>query len=179
MKNFLNQYGLYVATAVIIAAIFIGKAWYQAPKFGNGADAPDFRAQDYDNKPFTLYSTRGNLVLLDFWGSWCGPCRQESPELRELYKKYHGQTFDGARDFLIVSVGIERNRNAWGTAIAQDQLTWPYHVSSLKYFKDPVAELYGVKSIPSKYLINENMQIIAVNPTFGQLEELLNSRLKK
>ena len=172
---------MYVGIAILAIAVagMIGKYIYQSPKFVNGEDSPEFSATLLDGSPFKLSDLRGKYVILDFWGSWCGPCRQESPELRELYKKYHGQAFDGARDFLIVSVGIERNRNAWGTAIAQDQLTWPYHVSSLKYFKDPVAELYGVKSIPSKYLINENMQIIAVNPTFGQLEELLNSRLKK
>ena len=95
------------------------------PKFVNGEKAPVFSATLAEGQPFELTQLRGKYVLLDFWGSWCGPCRAESPGLVQLYQKYHSSGFE------IVSVGIERNEKSWENAIKVLGLSWPYHILDL------------------------------------------------
>lgn len=109
--------------------------------------------------------------MIDFWASWCGPCRRENPNVVEAYQKYKDKGFD------ILGVSLDRDKSAWLKGIEEDQLTWT-HVSDLKYWQNEVAQLYGVSSIPHSVLLDKDGKIIAKNlrgeDLHKKLEELLN-----
>lgn len=119
-----------------------------------GQPAPDFTLNDPNGKPISLSSFKGKILLLDFWASWCGPCRGENPNVVAAYKKYSGKGFD------ILGVSLDEEKEAWLKAIEKDGLTWT-HVSDLKGWGSSAAALYGVQSIPSNYLIDKEGKIIA------------------
>lgn len=120
-----------------------------------GQPAPDITLPDAEGKPRSLSSLKGKVVLLDFWASWCGPCRKENPYVVNVYNKYH------AKGFEIFSVSLDRDREAWLKAIDADKLFWPDHVSDLKYWKSEGAAIYGVTSIPYSVLIDREGRIVA------------------
>ena len=162
---------------IAVAGIYIGKYFYQKPQFVNGQKALDFQATTINNQTFTLSDLRGSYVLLDFWGSWCGPCRMENPNWVALNQKMAGQKLPNAKAFHIVSVGVEYNAENWKRAIEYDGLSWPLHIldlsSSVKFFNSPIAKLYKVHALPSNYLIDPNGIIIGVNMTPETVEKLI------
>ncbi|MDR1408225.1 MAG: AhpC/TSA family protein [Tannerella sp.] len=132
-----------------------------------GKQAPDFTADDPDGRAVSLSSRLGNgYVLLDFWASWCPPCRQENPHLVALYRQYRDKGFD------IFSVSLDRTKDAWLKGIEDDELTW-MHVSDLKYWHSAPAALYGVRAIPSNFLIDKDGVIVAKNLDGDGLEKKL------
>lgn len=122
-----------------------------------GAIAPDLAFPDPDGNIRKLSDLRGKVVLLDFWASWCRPCRGENPHVVAMYKKYHDKGFE------VFSVSLDRDKESWKRAIADDGLVWPNHVSDLKYWSSEAARTYGVSSIPSTFLLDQNGRIIAKN----------------
>ncbi|MDR0757758.1 MAG: AhpC/TSA family protein [Tannerella sp.] len=137
-----------------------------------GKSAPDFIADDTEGQPVALSSRLGSgYVLLDFWASWCPPCRRENPHLVALYNKYKDRGFD------IFSVSLDRTKDAWLKGIADDNLTWT-HVSDLKYWHSAPAALYGVRAIPSNFLIDRDGVIVAKNLGGDALEAKLAELLK-
>ena len=164
-----------VKKALILGAIFVlvifGKYLYQKPKFINGEIAPNFSMQMIDGQKRILSDFKGKFVLLDFWGSWCPPCRKENPDLVKLYQKYKDQ------DFEIVSIGVETRKERWIAAIEKDGLVWPNHFSDFKRFDSEPVRLYGVKEIPTKYLIDKDGMIIGINQTIEQIDMILSKRL--
>jgi len=161
-----------------IVGFYVGRKVYFKPNVIQGDHAPNFTAQMIDDQSIELKQLGGNYVLLDFWGSWCGPCRKENPNLVELYKKYHGETFEDGQDFEIVSIGVEKDRNRWLSAIKRDNLDWPYHVSDFQEFDNEIAKLYGVRSIPSKFLINPKGVIISVNQSIDHMDQILAKKVQ-
>lgn len=151
--------------------------WYKTPKFGAGSLAPDFTSTTIDGDPFQFSELEGNIILLSFWGSWCGPCRAESKHLVSIYDKYHKASFKNADGFTIVSVGMETKKNYWLNAIKSDGLIWPHHVSDLKRMESAAGSLYGVWEIPTSYLIDEKGVILGANLTPKQTESFLDARL--
>ena len=158
-----------------VAGIYIGKYFYQKPQFVNGQKALDFTALTVNNQNFQLSQLKGNYVLLDFWGSWCGPCRMENPNWVALNNRYAGQKLPKAQGFHIVSIAIERNAESWKRAIEYDGLNWPLHIldqtSSMKFFNSPIASLYKVRALPSNYLIDPQGVIIGVNLDPAEVEK--------
>ena len=164
---------------IVLAVIgYVGYYLYKLPKYNEGEVAPDFKTNLIDGSEFQLSSLKGNIVLLDFWGSWCGPCRQESPNLVGLHKKFGALKTDSGGGFKIVSVAIETNDRRWKKAIDQDNLNWPHHIYEEGRFKSPIAQQYGVKEIPTKYLIDTKGKVVFTNPGFEQIDNYLSDRLK-
>ena len=128
-----------------------------------GNTAPELDFKDPNGKNIKLSSLRGNVVLIDFWASWCGPCRRENPNIVSLYQKYSKSKFKDAKGFKIYSVSLDKSKEAWVKAIEQDKLSWDEHVSDLKGWGSQGAGIYGVRGIPSNYLIDANGKIIAKN----------------
>ena len=131
-----------------------------------GSLAPDFTLNTPEGKPLTLSSLHGKIVLLDFWASWCVPCRKENPNVVAVYSKYKDKGFD------ILGVSLDREQGAWVKAIADDHLTWN-HVSDLKFWQSEAAIKYGVQSIPFTLLIDKEGKIIAKNLRGEELEKKL------
>jgi peroxiredoxin len=119
-----------------------------------GVEAPDFTMNDPEDKPVKLSSLRGKVVMIDFWASWCAPCRQENPNVVKLYNQYHEKGFE------IIGVSLDKTKENWIQAIKDDQLSW-IHVSDLQYWQNAVARQYGVNSIPQTYLLDKDGKIIA------------------
>ena len=128
-----------------------------------GNTAPELDFKDPNGKNIKLSSLRGNVVLIDFWASWCGPCRRENPNIVSLYQKYSKSKFKDAKGFKIYSVSLDKSKEAWVKAIEQDKLSWDEHVSDLKGWGSQGAGIYAVRGIPSNYLIDANGKIIAKN----------------
>ena len=131
-----------------------------------GKNAPDFSANDINGKPLSLSSLKGNYVLLDFWASWCGPCRQENPNIVKAYHAFHNKGFN------IFGVSLDDSRADWLQAIKKDGLNWT-QVSDLKGWKSDAAALYGIKGIPMNFLIDKNGVIIAKGLRGKDLENKL------
>lgn len=137
-----------------------------------GESAPDFAMADTSSNPIRLSAYRGKYLLLDFWASWCGPCREENPIVMAAYKKFHGRNFE------ILSVSLDRpgRRADWVKAIRQDGLPWQ-QVSDLQFWNSVAARLYSIQSIPQNFLIDPSGKIIAVNLRGDELSKMLDKIL--
>ena len=133
---------------------------------GEGDVAPDFTQKTPTGEELKLSDLRGKIVLVDFWASWCGPCRRENPHVKKLYEKY------SHRGFEILGVSLDRTQASWVRAIEQDGLKW-HHVSDLKGWKNEVAKMYSVSSIPHTILLDQEGKIIARKLRAVQLEQVL------
>ena len=134
-----------------------------------GKLAPDFEQEKPDGTKMKLSDLRGQVVLLDFWASWCGPCRKENPNVVNVYHKYKN---DG---FTVMNVSLDKSREAWLAAIEKDGLVWPNHVSDLKFWSNEAAQLYKVSGIPFTVLIDKEGKIIGTNIRGEALGETLKS----
>ncbi|TZF86224.1 AhpC/TSA family protein (plasmid) [Pedobacter sp. BS3] len=151
-------------------AAVIKKKIGEEKKFSVGAVAPDFSLPDTTSTPVKLSSLRGKYVLLDFWASWCGPCRQENPTVVEAYNKYK------SKGFTVLGVSLDRDRKNWLQAIKDDHLTWT-HISDLKFWNSEAARLYNVTSIPHNFLLSPEGKIIAKNLRGQELLDKLGKLL--
>jgi thiol-disulfide isomerase/thioredoxin len=136
-----------------------------------GTKATDFTQNDVNGKPFTLSSLRGKYVLVDFWASWCIPCRAENPNVVKAYMALKGKNFE------IVSVSLDAGKEAWVEAIKTDNMPW-IHVSDLKFWKNEVALMYGINSVPQNILVNPEGIIVAKNLRGEDLLEKLKVFVK-
>lgn len=147
---------------LLLAMAFTASAQYENTTISLGQTAPELEYKSPMGKSISLKSVgKGRYVLLDFWASWCGPCRQASPQLVQLYEKYKKKTFKGApKGFAIYSVSLDGNKDAWVKAIEKDKLVWENHVSDLKKWDSEAAEIYGVQFIPQAFLIGPDGKVI-------------------
>lgn len=149
-----NQFVQYVSTKVKSTLIA-------------GREAPEIAMKDPDGKIRKLSDLRGNIVMIDFWASWCRPCRMENPNVVRLYHRYHKKGFE------IYSVSLDKQRDQWLLAIEQDGLVWPNHVSDLNGWTSSGGASYGITSVPSTVLVDRQGRIIARNLRGQELENKL------
>ena len=143
-----------------------------------GKPAPDFFVKRLDgNQQFRLSEVKAPVVL-NFWASWCGPCRRENPNLVDAYRKYHKSKFKDGNGFEIYSLSLDKNEDAWVKAINQDQLFWEFHVSDFGGWQSEGSNKYNIRSIPSNVLINGKGIIIAKNLKGPALHRFLDSQKK-
>jgi peroxiredoxin len=139
-----------------------------------GQKAPDFTLNDVDGKPVSLSSKIGSkLLLIDFWAAWCGPCRQENPNVVKVYKEFNKKGFD------VFGVSLDEQKDDWVKAIADDKLTWT-HVSDLQYWSSAAAKMYAVNAIPANFLLDEKGVIIGKNlrgdDLYNKVKEILEPK---
>jgi thiol-disulfide isomerase/thioredoxin len=138
-----------------------------------GAKAPEFSAPTPEGTELALNDALGKYTIIDFWASWCKPCRRENPNVVRVYEKYHDKGLN------IISVSLDRQgqESRWKQAIADDKMDW-YHVSNLMFWQDPIAKQYNVRSIPATFLLDENGTIIDKNLRGAALEVKIASLLE-
>lgn len=138
-----------------------------------GQIAPDFTQNDANGNPikFSDIYSKNKLTLLDFWASWCGPCRQENPNVVAVYNEFN------KKGFTVFGVSLDREKEAWLKAIDDDKLTW-LHVSDLAYWQNAAAQLYAIQSIPSSLLVDQTGKIIAKNKRGEELKKFVAETLK-
>lgn len=141
-----------------------------------GSKAPNFTGISPEGESIALNEIMGKVTIVDFWAAWCGPCRKENPNVVKVYNAYHDKGLE------IIGISLDGNnrqnnpKEAWVKAIEKDSLTW-YHVSSLKYFNDPIAKLYNINSIPATFILDDKGVIIAKNLRGSALEQKISELL--
>jgi len=136
-----------------------------------GMAMPDITLSDPDGRERSLSDLRGKVVLVDFWASWCGPCRRENPNVVRAWNEYHDRGFE------VFSVSLDRDVSKWKRAIEQDGLVWDDHISDLKGWSSIATELYGISSIPHAILIDQDGTVVATHLRGSQLERELDQLL--
>jgi thiol-disulfide isomerase/thioredoxin len=143
-----------------------------------GQRAPELSVKSPEGKEISLSSLRGKVVLIDFWASWCMPCRMENPNLVEVYKKYSDKRFTRGNGFTIYSVSLDTDKAAWTNGIKTDGLIWESHVSDLQGWNAAPAALYKVQAIPANFLVDADGIIIATNLRAQALGLMMESLLR-
>lgn len=137
----------------------------------NGVPAPDFTLPDLNGNPVTLSKVPGKIKIVDFWASWCGPCRMNNPALKKVYEQYHSKGLE------IISISLDHKKERWADAVQKDGLTW-INVSSLKGWKCSVARQYNVTGVPAIYILDEHNRIVATNLRGEKLAKFLQETFK-
>jgi thiol-disulfide isomerase/thioredoxin len=143
-----------------------------------GKMAPDLAFSSPDGKVITLSSLRGKMVLVDFWASWCLPCRMENPNVVKVYRQYKDGNFTEGKGFTIYSVSLDTKQSRWTDAIQQDGLDWEYHVSDLNGWYSEAAKIYQISAIPANFLLNGDGVIIARDLRAETLESMIKSLMQ-
>jgi thiol-disulfide isomerase/thioredoxin len=170
-----------LATLLIaFTAAITANAQYTNETISIGQQAPELAFSNPAGETLKLSEiNKKRLVLVDFWASWCRPCRMANPKLVEIYEHYKDKKFKDAKNgFTVLSVSLDQNKEAWINAIQKDNLTWPYHISDLGAWQSKAASLYGIQFIPQAFLVDADGKIIGKYNTAEEAQGDLEKRLK-
>lgn len=143
--------------------------------------APDFETTGIDGSLFRMSDMQGNYILLDFWGSWCGPCIAEAPSMVQLYNEFADVKFPGGYKFEIVSIALEKTDRHWKKVADKFGYIWPHQIVEVGKFvrMNDIATAYGVTDIPAKFLIDPEGNFIAVHPSIEEVRSILQDKLNE
>lgn len=171
---------IYLVTVTLLLSLFF-QCTTEVQTLRNGEESLNFKSQLMNGEEVNLADFRGDYVLLHFWGSWCAPCRKRNPKWIELYDTFHNAKFKKAKNFEIISIGLEKDEEVWKAAIEADKLPWEYQLLELEDSTNvkaqKIANLYQIKQVPSSYLINPKGIIIGVNLSPDEITKLLKRQI--
>lgn len=163
--------------ALFIALFFFAACQQKDTGFVNGMVLPNMSAPDSTGKVIELSDYKGSIVLLDFWASWCAPCRKANPKLLAVQQKYEYAQFKKAQRFVVLAVSLDNNKQDWLKAIDKDGTESFIHISELKGWKSKAILDYKINAIPASFLLDENGTIIGKNMTWRDLDLILSKQL--
>jgi len=176
-RNFLFRISIVIFSVLTI--IYIIYSFSENVKIGE--KAPEFTTQLVNGENYSLSNSKGNYVLLYFWGSWCGPCIRSAPELVAISDSYSSKFFDKDSKLEILSVALEKKGKKWKKVVNKFGFNWELQVVQFHQLvlNSPIANKYGVFEIPSKFLIDPNGNVVLSKTSFSEIEQYLEKRLIK
>lgn len=170
---------IFILAAFVAGLSLNACAQYSNQKIKAGDKAPELELKNPQGEVLKLSElNEKRIILIDFWASWCGPCRRANPNLVAMYDKYKDKKFkDAKRGFAIVSISLDQNKDKWVAAITKDNLNWPFHMSDLGGWQSKAAQEYGVQFIPQAMLIDQDGNVIGTYNFAEQAAKELDERL--
>ncbi len=163
---------------LLVVLLFVAiRYFYYKPSVINGEIAPNIEGAGINGQNLVLNELKGQYVLIHFWGSWCGTCRRENEQLKEIYEETRNKKFGKEKTTLeFFSIGVEHSETSWRKAIDQDELIWDNHIIALELFKNPILVSYGIRSIPNLFLVDPKGILIGTGMKAHELMRILEKR---